>query len=55
MALFEDAPLRDSYKNQVILCTFFMILVPFSTFFSLRSKLANDWIPSTERDPKKLS
>lgn len=52
MALIEELPLSESYKNQVILCTVFMILVPFSTFFYLRSRLTQEWIPESITDPK---
>ena len=35
---------RDSYQNQVILCSTFMLIVPFTTFFYLRSSLSDLWI-----------
>jgi VMA21-like domain len=38
--------LSDSFRNQVILCTSLMIIIPMSTFFYLRTHLAEKWIPS---------
>ena len=38
--------LSDSYKNQIILCTTLMILIPMSSFFYLRSYLTDLWIGS---------
>ena len=35
---------RDSFQNQVILCTVLMILVPITSFLYLRSYLADLWI-----------
>lgn len=35
---------RDSYQNQVILCSTLMLIVPFTTFFYLRSYLSDLWI-----------
>jgi hypothetical protein len=38
--------LRDSFKNQVILCTSLMILAPIVTFNYMNSYLAEKWIPT---------
>jgi hypothetical protein len=35
---------RDSFQNQVILCTALMVLVPLTTFLYLRTYLADLWI-----------
>ena len=35
---------RDSFQNQVILCSVLMVLVPITSFLYLRSYLADLWI-----------
>lgn len=39
--------LSESYKAQVMLSTSLMVIVPFTTFFTMRSHLRELWVPAT--------